>query len=270
MAPASSVLRRVVYFCSNLAQLSTIAKPIGSPFIELRTVESTNNYAMALVHDRVAQHGTCVFAHEQTKGKGQRQKGWSSASGQNIMMSIIVSPYALAPSQQFFLSMAVALGVYHFFNHYAASDVSIKWPNDLYWRDRKAGGILIENSIQGPNWQWAVIGVGININQTQFPGLGNKAVSLKQITGKTFDPVALANELVDYIQQSMELLVNEPAEVRRQYLEVLYKLNQPVHFRQGSRSFTGTVTDVTPTGELIVKSPIEERFSIGELEWIIE
>jgi BirA family biotin operon repressor/biotin-[acetyl-CoA-carboxylase] ligase len=250
--------------------LSTIAKPIGSPFIELRSVESTNNYAMALVHDRVAQHGTCVFAHEQTKGKGQRQKAWNSAPGENILMSIIVSPYELAPSQQFSLSMAAILGVYHFFNHYALSEASIKWPNDLYWRDRKAGGILIENSLQGTAWHWSVIGIGLNINQTDFKKLNKKAVSLKQITGKTFDPVALAKELAGYVQSSMELLVRSEKEVRKQYRAALYKLNEPVHFRQGSRSFTGTVADVTPTGELVVKTPLDERFDIGALEWIIE
>jgi BirA family transcriptional regulator, biotin operon repressor / biotin---[acetyl-CoA-carboxylase] ligase len=250
--------------------LSTIAKPIGSPFIELRSVESTNNYAMALVHDRVAQHGTCVFAHEQTKGKGQRQNTWISAPDQNITMSIIVAPYELAPSQQFSLSMAAVLGVYHFFNHYALSEVSVKWPNDLYWRDRKAGGILIENSMQGNAWQWSVIGIGLNINQTDFKQLNNRAVSLKQITGKTFNTIELAKELAGYVQRSMEVLVRNEKEIRKQYRAVLYKLNESVHFRQGSRSFTGTVADVTPTGELVVQSPLDERFGIGEVEWIVE
>lgn len=225
---------------------------------------------MALVHDRVAQHGTCVFAHKQTGGKGQRQKTWSSAPGQNILMSIIVSPYGLAPSQQFSLSMAAILGVYHFFNHYAHSEVSIKWPNDLYWRDRKAGGILIENSMQGSAWQWSVIGIGLNINQTDFNKLNRRAVSLKQITGKTFEPVAMAHELAGFVQQSMELLVHSEKEIRKQYRSALYKLNEPVHFRQGSRSFTGTVADVTPTGELVVQSPLDERFGIGEIEWVLQ
>lgn len=254
--------------CPNLAELSAIAKPIGSPFIELRSVESTNNYAMGMVHARMAQHGTCVFAHQQTKGKGQRQKQWISGTDQDIILSLIVEPFHLAPSQQFTFSMAVSLGVYRFFNHYTGSDTRIKWPNDLYWRDRKAGGILIENIIQGHQWQWAVVGMGINLNQTSFPQMDRKPVSLKQITGKNFDPLSMSKELVGHLQQAFEQLLQKPTTIHGDYTRVLYCLQQPVAFRHGSRHFTGIVSDVSTTGELIVKTPLEERFSVGELEWL--
>lgn len=224
---------------------------------------------MAMVHARMAQHGTCVFAHEQTKGKGQRSKQWISNKDENIILSIIVAPYGLPPAQQFSLSMAVALGVYRFFNHYAGDETRIKWPNDLYWRDRKAGGILIENSLQGNSWQWAVIGIGINLNQTQFPELENKAVSLKQITGKSFDPEAMAKELVQYVQAALVQLTTDNASIRKDYHSCLYKINESIMLRQGSRNFKGTMAGVAPTGELLVNTPLEERFSIGEVEWIM-
>lgn len=254
--------------CPNLAELSAIAKPIGSPFIELRQVESTNNYAMGMIHARMAQHGTCVFAHRQTAGKGQRRKEWVSGAGTDIILSIIVEPFRLAPAQQFSLSMAVAVGVYRFFNHYAIAETSIKWPNDLYWRDRKAGGILIENVIKGHQWQWAVIGIGINLNQTIFPEMERCPVSLKQITGKTYDTVAMAKDLISYLEKAFEQLITDEPFIREQYTSLLYRLNQPVHFRQGARSFTGIVSGVASTGELIVKTPLEEQFAVGAVEWM--
>lgn len=233
-------------------------------------MESTNNYAMGLVHARMAQHGTCVFAHTQTAGKGQRQKTWLSEPGQNIALSIIIKPKALAASQQAGLSAAVAVAVRHFFHQYAGEETKIKWPNDLYWRDRKAGGILIENILHGHQWQWAVIGIGLNINQTYFPELGGKAVSLKQITGKAFDTVNLAKELAQAVQNSVALLPAAEDEMYNQYKACMYKLNEPVHLKQGSRSFNGIIKGIAPTGELIVETTLEERFGVGEVVWVIE
>lgn len=253
---------------SNLGELYPPAKPIGTPFIELQQVESTNNYAMGMVHARMAQHGLCVFAHHQTRGKGQRNRQWHSGAGQNIVLSVVVTPFGLTPAQQFAFSMATALGVYRFFNHYAGSDTAIKWPNDLYWRDRKAGGILIENVIQGHQWPWAVVGMGININQTRFPLLDHRAVSLKQITGKDFEPLTLAMELAAQLQTVYHQLETTPQSIAPAYHQVLYRRGLPTAFRQGNRVFEGVVTGVAPTGELLVQTTLEERFAVGELTWL--
>lgn len=246
-----------------------MAKPIGASFIELRQVESTNNYAMGMVHARMAHHGLSVFAHQQTAGKGQRQKQWVSGTGKDIILSLVVTPFGLAPSQQFLLSMTVALGVYRFFNHYAGDETHIKWPNDLYWRDRKAGGILIENVLQGHQWQWAVIGMGININETHFPDLERRPVSLKQITGKTFEPVTLARELLGFLQTAFDQLQSNPSSILKDYNQALFALNEQVAFKQGSRHFSGIVKGVAPSGELLVQTGVEERFGMGEVEWLI-
>src|SRR4029078_6487819 len=111
---------------------------------------------MGLIHAGMAQHGTAVFAHEQTKGKGQRNKQWLSAPNKNIILSLIVQPFGLRTNELFLLSMSGAIGVQNFFNSQAGGKTKIKWPNDMYWRDRKAGGILIENIIQGEEWKYAI------------------------------------------------------------------------------------------------------------------
>ena len=161
----------------------------------LDTVDSTNNYAMAKVHAGMARHGMVWFTREQTAGKGQRGKSWKSDKGKNIAMSLVLEPGRLQINDQFHLSAAVAISCFEFFAAFAGEETKIKWPNDLFWRDRKAGGILIENVLQGKIWKWAVVGIGLNINQTKFDKSILNPVSLKQITGKTFDIIELGKSL---------------------------------------------------------------------------
>ena len=242
---------------------------IGNPFIELQQVESTNNYATGRVHEGMAQHGMAVFAHHQTQGKGQHNKTWLGEPGKNIAMSLILQPPGLALSQSFLVSMATALGVYNFFSQNAGSETKVKWPNDLYWRDRKAGGILIENVVLGSEWKAAVVGIGININQTNFDQVDAKAVSLKQITGKDYDIIALAKSLCEHLTTSYDVMHKLPSQIIESYKNHLYKLNETVRLKKGSRVFDARIKDVTTMGELIVQQATEERFSVGEVEWLI-
>ncbi len=251
-------------------KLAPINNTIGNPFIELQQVDSTNNYATALAHAGMSQHGTVVLAHHQTKGKGQRTKAWETAAGQNITLSIILQPEGLALSEAFLLSMAVAVGVQRFFNSYIGEDVCIKWPNDLYWRDRKAGGILIENILTGASWKCAIIGIGININQTDFGELGLRATSLKQITGKEHDIVTLAKELCGSVDGAFQQLMANKQQIIDAYHAVLYKRFQKVKLRKEARVFETLIQGVSTEGELIAGQTIEERFAVGEVEWVFE
>lgn len=254
----------------NKNKLSPQHNDIGSPFIELQQVDSTNNYATALVHEGMAQHGTVVFAHHQIKGKGQRDRAWQAQKDENITLSLVLQPWALAPSQMFLLSKATAVGLFRFFSKYAGHQTKVKWPNDLYWRDRKAGGILIENILSGTEWKYAIVGIGVNINQTKFPGLGKKAVSLRQITGNQYDVLALAKELVAELQVVYREMIQLPSHVAAQYHDNLYKLNESVRLKKDSRVFDATIKGVSPLGQLITQSAVEEVFEVGDVEWITE
>lgn len=122
----------------------------------------------------------------------------------------MIKPAFLGIGQQFQLSAAVAVAVEAFFRKYAFDETKVKWPNDLYWQDRKAGGILIENVISGSGtWEWAIVGIGININETRFPPELPNPVSLKQITGKEFDPGQLARELCGHLDSAYRQLETE-------------------------------------------------------------
>lgn len=249
-------------------------KVIGAPVIELQSVDSTNIYALNKVHAGLAQHGMAIFAHEQVAGKGQRGKLWISEKGKNINLSVIIKLHSLNISGQFQLSACTAIAILDFFKHYAGNDTRIKWPNDLYWQDRKAGGILIENVIRNKEsgnaiWEWAVIGIGININQTAFPEDLKNPVSLKQITGKTFDTLELAMELLAKLNSLYHQLISSGFEnIYNEYLLHLYKKNETVKLKKDNRVFDALIKTVTPSGQLIIQHAIEESVDFGNVEWV--
>lgn len=270
---------------------------IGQRLIILPSIDSTNNYAMAQANAGLADHGTVFFALEQTAGKGQRGKSWITTIGENIMMSAVIQPYPLKTSDQFLLSAAIALGCYDFFKNYAGDETAVKWPNDIYWRDRKAGGILIENRVGSrqsavgngnpeantglppanplpihdsrlPSWLWAIAGMGLNINQTQFGEGVLRPVSLKQVTGKTYDIHLLTKELCLCLEQRYQGLDN-PVQLLEDYQQAMYKRGQTVKLKRENSVFETTITGVTPSGQLITRDTLERYFEVGEVEWII-
>jgi BirA family biotin operon repressor/biotin-[acetyl-CoA-carboxylase] ligase len=173
----------------------------------------------------------------------------------------------LTASEQFLLSASVALATCDFYKNYAGDETRIKWPNDLYWRDRKAGGILIENSFRGNEWTFAIAGIGININQTHFdPALPNP-VSLKQITGKNFNVIQLARELCTHLDKRFQQLQQSGIEpVLKEYEALMYKHGQMASFRKDGKLFQAQVQGVAPSGRLIAG---DRQYDFNELEWVI-
>lgn len=242
---------------------------IGHSFVELESVDSTNNYAMALAKTGKAGHGTLVFAHDQRAGKGQRGRNWESTPGENIVLSAVLEPVAFPPSAAFGLSAAVALACHDLFSRYAGPEsVTIKWPNDIYWNDRKAGGILIENQFKGMQWILAIAGMGININQVVFGVAARTPVSLRQISGRTFDVPALARELGDFLDRRYSEWEAGGVQIEA-YNRVLYRRGQEVQLKKDNAVFRTKVEGVSPRGELVTRDVLERRFNFGEVEWVI-
>lgn len=128
---------------------------------------------------------------------------------------------------------------------------------------------MIENIIKGSEWKYTIAGIGLNINQTQFKGLKNKAVSLREITGNIFEPAALARELCIYLDIQFNKLLKDPSEISRQYQENLFGYGKKVKLKQGSRIFEAVIREVTDLGQLVVENTLEERFEVGEVEWVL-
>lgn len=255
---------------SNSLPPSPAKSTIGQPFVELPTVDSTNIYAMDHLQANLAAHGTVFFAHNQTAGKGQRGKNWVSEPGANIAMSAILDCSFLSLAHQFPINVAVSLACYDLFAVYAGNQTFIKWPNDIYWRDRKAGGILIETQVRGNKWQGAVAGIGLNLNQAHFPLQAQNPVSLKQITGKDFDTVSLAKELCGHLEKRyQQLKKGEEEAMLAEYNAHLFKRGQEVKLKKGPVVFSATIAGVSASGELQVLNGIDESFRFGEIQWML-
>jgi BirA family biotin operon repressor/biotin-[acetyl-CoA-carboxylase] ligase len=174
---------------------------------------------MAQIKAGLAKSGSCYTADFQTNGKGQHGRVWESSKGQNLLCSYILELNTLdalknwTPADQIGFSAAIALGARAFFAAFAGSETKIKKPNDIYFSDRKAGGILIENLVRGQEWTWAVIGIGMNINQTEFSpealnSVSSNPISLQEITNQSWDlkkmqqhlSEALNNAIHDWLQ----------------------------------------------------------------------
>lgn len=225
---------------------------------------------MGLIREGVAKHGMAVAALDQTAGKGQRGKSWQAQPGKNIALSVILKTSTIKTGEQFCLSMAVAMAAHDFIKKYVPDDIRIKWPNDLYWRDRKTGGILIENVFNGTRWNWAVAGVGININQTRFNRALPNPVSLYQITEREFDIPRLLHELYEKIMLRADKLQGQPHDkLLKEYNRQLYRLNEKVKLKKGSLTFETTITGVSVHGQLHTKDAMERYFDFGEVQWLL-
>jgi len=249
--------------------------PIGLPFTELTEVDSTNIYAMNQVKTNMAGHGAAFLAQKQWAGKGQMGKVWEAESGQNILLSVVLDPKKLvfngSELEPSIVSMLVAVGCFNFFITYAGDETRIKWPNDIYWRDRKAAGILIENSFRGPIWQWSVAGMGVNINQTEFGTGLQKAVSLKQMTGKTFQVPALAKELCSHIEAALQMVVDKgPGTLLALYNNALYKKGEQVQLDIEGKKITATICRVLSNGHLEIETEngSKQSHALGAIQWL--
>jgi BirA family transcriptional regulator, biotin operon repressor / biotin---[acetyl-CoA-carboxylase] ligase len=251
--------------------------PFADSFVELSTTDSTNNYALNAIRLDEAVHGAAFFTWEQTAGKGQMGRKWQSEKGANIALSVVLQPGSIPVTGQFQLSACVAVAAQQCLSQYAGDDTCIKWPNDLYWGNRKLGGILIESIIGGAapgssqSWKWAVAGIGININQSVFsPDLPNP-VSLKQITGTSYSAIDLAKELHACLMNSFTKLTSEGfGPIFSEYNSKLYKRNEIVKLKKDARVFQTTIKGVSADGNLITENNgIEEMFAFGEVSWII-
>jgi BirA family biotin operon repressor/biotin-[acetyl-CoA-carboxylase] ligase len=170
---------------------------------------------MAQIKAGLAKSGSCYTADFQTNGKGQHGRVWESTKGQNLLCSYILELNTLdalknwTPADQIGFSAAIALGARAFFAAFAGSETKIKKPNDIYFSDRKAGGILIENLVRGQEWTWAVIGIGMNINQTEFSpaalnSVSSNPISLQEITNQSWDVKKMQQHLSEALNNAIQ------------------------------------------------------------------
>ncbi len=178
--------------------LSTIMR-----IIKVSAIDSTNSFARKFYEGDPDFEPVCVQAYHQTRGRGQRGAGWVSKPGENLTFSILYPQKKLAVSRHFLLSATISLAVIENLELFSIPNLKVKWPNDILSARKKVGGILIENVLKTDRIVASIIGIGLNVNQTNFEDL-EQAGSLKTVTGKTYSLDDLLEELVQNIENKLQ------------------------------------------------------------------
>lgn len=241
----------------------------GHTIEELEVVDSTNSYLIEKSKEQRVYEGEVVLAHYQTSGRGQRTSVWESAPGENLMCSILAFPTFLNGNNFFLISKAIAIAVKIVVSSKCPNElVEVKWPNDIYVNKRKIGGILIENQYKGSQIKQAVIGVGLNINQTNFEN--EKATSLKLLTQKQFLIKDILIELLqEFEKQYFSLKWGTTEDLEELYLENLMNYQIEKTYRVGEEEIKGIIESVQNNGTLFLKTKGEIRsFQFKEIEYL--
>jgi BirA family biotin operon repressor/biotin-[acetyl-CoA-carboxylase] ligase len=239
-------------------------------FTILDDVESTNNYAMAQLHEGLAVHGQAWFARHQWGGRGQRGNNWLSKKDENLIMTVVLKPSNIFKSNLFLFNMAVAGICHRFFANVAGAATTLKWPNDIYYNDRKAGGILIENVFSSKEWNWAVVGIGINVNQINFDEANKNATSLRNICNQVFDPIELAKKLyLELMQGTADITDVSMGYYFDYYNKHLYKRGEIAKLKKDNIIFNTCIKEVNTQGQLVTLDAIERHFASGEIKWLL-
>lgn len=258
---------------------------VGKVYLRFDELPSTNDYARDLVAKSKPAEGTVVRAASQSAGRGQYGSRWESEPGQNLTLSVIFYPSFLPVAEQFRLSEAVALAVLDTVDGEGFSETvppstvhrppsTVKWPNDIYLGDRKAAGILIQNSLAGAHIQSSVVGIGLNVNQMVFRSNAPNPVSLAQATGSFFDLDKLADSLFKNLEIRYLQLKTAAgrAAIQVEYEHHLYRLGELSKFRHlaDDSVFEGIIRGVAADGRLRVEVGEAERlFAVKEVGLVI-
>lgn len=238
----------------------------GQQLIKLSSVDSTNNYAANLINEINVIEGTVIMADFQENGKGQRGASWSSRKGDNLLMSLVLHPKFLKISDQFNLSKLVAVSIYEYLSQFS-SDVKIKWPNDIYFNGNKISGVLIENSTKGESIKNSIVGIGLNVRQTEFEN--SNATSLN-IEGIVQSREQVLEGLCQMIEKNyMQSKTKGFDEINSIYLNNLLGLNEErSYYLPDGSHLNGKITGVAQDGKLLLKSLEDQEVKQFDLKEI--
>jgi len=240
--------------------------------VELDEVDSTNAYLLNRYRaQQVISELMTVSAQYQFKGRGQRSsQGWESNRGENLLFSFIINPRSIAIKDQFIISQMVALAVKEELDIFA-DGFKIKWPNDIYWHDKKIAGILIETELMGSIFDVAVIGIGLNLHQKEFKGDAPNPISLVQITDKSIRKNEILNHILMRFKTYYDdyLSMEDNTVISQRYLEKLYKLNQMATYSDANGEFKGKIVNVDRQGFLFIEDEqlFTRRYAFKEVRY---
>ncbi|MEW7279439.1 biotin--[acetyl-CoA-carboxylase] ligase [Aquimarina sp. 2201CG1-2-11] len=237
--------------------------------IKVDAIDSTNRFLKDLNRVQKLVKPVSVIAHEQLSGKGQMGTIWQSDPGKNLTCSVFMRVDDILLSDQFYISMVTSLAVFDVLKDFMVSKVSVKWPNDILSDRQKICGILIENIVKNGSLVGVIIGIGLNVNQTEFDQLP-MAGSLKKIVGKNFDVNEVFNLLLKKIEKRFsELRVANYQLIKNEYESILFRKDKPSTFENiEGESFVGIIKGVNPEGklQLLLEDEVVQTFGLKEIK----
>ena len=224
-------------------------------YIKVSQTASTNTYLSRLA--ATLPGGTVIYTPSQTAGRGQKGNSWESEDDKNLTFSMLLKRPPVKARDQFYLSEAAALAVVEALTDEAGNGFTVKWPNDIYWQDKKVCGMLLENSLNGTDIATCIVGIGINVNQERFLSDAPNPVSLINITGKEHDLEALLKRVCSRIEQQVEALGDEESrrDLHQRYMTALYRNDGALHPYEDAAGhrFMASVAGIAPDGTLTLQ-----------------
>ncbi len=224
---------------------------IGKQIYHYKTLDSTNSKAKEIISNSKPQNGTAILTDFQTAGRGQMNTAWHSEVGKNLLVSIILKPESAPANSQFYLNKVVASSICDCLNQEYGIPALIKWPNDILVNHKKICGLLLENTIRDQYIHYSILGIGLNVNQEEFPLFTPEATSMSIVTGEAFS----VYKILEHIAQSIEKNWQYFFENQRDYIEELYRkhlygLDQPRDFLVQGKRKTGMIKSVDEWGRI--------------------
>ncbi|MGY0039577.1 biotin--[acetyl-CoA-carboxylase] ligase [Pedobacter sp. NJ-S-72] len=245
---------------------------VGQNLIKLLAVDSTNNFLKRMVsNSEPLPEGTVIMAENQYEGRGQAGSKWHAEPGKNLTFSILLRPSFLPLGEQFNLNMTISVAIQKALLCITGTGLTIKWPNDIYFGDKKIGGMLLENIVSGSRIKACIVGIGINVNQEVFEaGLQQRAGSIFQILQSHVDLITLLAEICSHIEAGyLKLKAGNHAGLRNEYLNSLYQFNVKANYRQNGEIIEGKITDVSENGLLSLETSNGlKTYNFKEIEFI--
>ncbi len=230
---------------------------------------STNSLLAEQARIGIASDGDCIYTFEQNAGRGQKGNTWESQTDMNLLLSTLIVPHELHIAEQFVLSEIVALAAQRTLSYYT-DDIYIKWPNDIYWHNKKIAGILIENTVVGPHIKHSIAGIGININQTAWSDALPNPISLKQITGKDHQKEEILERFMNELE-TLKQQIDRSTELHEAYCSHLYRATGFHSYRSQRGEFMAEITHIAPDGQLTLRKEdgSSEEFYFKEVEFVV-
>ncbi|MFN8257936.1 MAG: biotin--[acetyl-CoA-carboxylase] ligase [Bacteroidales bacterium] len=235
---------------------------IGKKIIRLDSVDSTNNYLKEILKSGNPEEGLLVIAEEQIAGRGQAANIWLSNKGENLTFSFLLYPNYIKPINQFLISKFVCLALADLLEGHL-KNIKIKWPNDIYVKEKKIAGILIENILMGKSISSSIVGIGLNINQFEFPS-GINATSMLLEKRQKFNTEFILQSLIDNLNNYLSMIKsNKIEEIGKAYISKLYRYKEWHYFNSNGKTFKAFIEGVDEYGRLILKNKEKKSLVYG-------